>query len=303
MEKTLIIFHRVDFDGIVSGCIVKNFLTAIGHESTILGWNYSDRLPNVSELIDKFETIVMVDISFPPEEMIKLKESGKALWIDHHHSAIENSKKYGYSDMPGDRQIGTAACELTWNYLYEDEDIECPKVIQYCGAYDVWNKTRFSWEEETLPVQYSLRADYGLDFKKLYKDFNRIIRDPKYLNYAIVSGKSIIKYLSTAWEGQVKAYGFPVTVNGKYKGICMLTPQSGSAAFDSVKDDYDIYIVANKKGDIYSISLYKEPDRLPDFNLADYLSSKVPGAGGHASACGGTLSEEQFFELLSKGEI
>jgi oligoribonuclease NrnB/cAMP/cGMP phosphodiesterase (DHH superfamily) len=301
-NKVLVIFHRVDFDGIVSGSIVKKTAMDAGEKVTILGWNYNDKLPNVSELIDNFKTIVMVDISFPPEEMIKLKESGKLIWIDHHHTAIENSEKYGYSDAPGIRVIGTAACELTWKFFF-GEDFECPLIIQYCSAYDTWNKSRFSWDEETLPIQYSLRSEYGLDFNKFFKDFPSIVETPEVINYFLVNGRSIIKYLKSAWEGQTKVYSFPVKVAGKYKGVCLLSPQSSSAAFDCVKDLFDIYIVANKKGDSYSISLYKEPDRIPEFNLADYLASIAPGAGGHASACGGMLTEKQFIHLVTKNEI
>ena len=38
-------------------------------------------------------------------------------------------------------------------------------IVQIAGAYDVWNKERFDWEEIAVPLQYGLKNTYGLKFK------------------------------------------------------------------------------------------------------------------------------------------
>ena len=298
----LIIYHRVDFDGLFGGAIAKKYYTEVkGEFPQFLGWNYGDTLPEI-DYLNTFDEILMTDISFPPELMKKLCDGGKTAWVDHHGTAIADSEKYGYSGMPGIRVNGIAACELTWKFLYSG--VACPKIIQYIGAYDVWNKDKFNWDEETLPIQYALRAKFELKFSKVSSYLNELITNQRMLNYLIACGKSILAYNKSTWKSWVKTYGFPVTVAGKYKGIALISPQFGSSMFESVLSDYDIYVVAQRKGpDAFSVSLYKEPDRLPEFNCGEYVAKTYSNGGGHPSACGCLIDREQFMRLITDGEI
>lgn len=300
--NVLIIYHRVDFDGLFSGAITKKYFTEVeGITPQLLGWNYGDALPEKSYILS-FDKIVLVDISFPPEVMKDLYDSKKAVWIDHHDSAINYSIEGGYDDFPGIRLNGTAACELTWNFFYPGVNI--PKIIQYVGCYDVWNKERFDWDNETLPIQYALRAKFELKFGKLYNNLNELIISNKILNYLTSCGKSILEYNKNTWRSWIKSYGFPITVAGQYKGIALISPQFGSAMFESVLSEYDIYVVVQRKsGNVFSMSMYKEPDRLPEFNCADYVIKTFGNGGGHVSACGTTLNLEQFTKLITESEI
>ena len=77
--------------------------------------------------------------------------------------------------------------------------------------------------------------------------------------------------------------------------------------FQSVFPDYDVYCVFNRKNgrkengeveEVYSLSLYSEPNRI-DLNLGEYLKSKYgDAAGGHASAAGAQIPFEDFMKLL-----
>lgn len=301
-NKVLVIYHKCDFDGLFSAAIVRKYCLEVERVSVELyGWNYEDPLPEKS-FISTFSKIVAVDISFPPEVMIELKSMGNVIWIDHHDSAISSSIKFGYDDLPGIRKNGTAACELTWSFFYPG--IICPKIIQYVGAYDVWNKERFPWEEETLPIQYELRVKFELKIKRLCNNFNTLITDKKAINYLIHAGKNLLEAKKIEWKAAVRNYGFPVVVAGQYKGIALITPNSGSAQFESVLSDYDIYIVVQRKTkDTYNLSMYKEPDRLPNFNCAKYVAETFGNGGGHVGACGTVLNLEQFIKLITKGEI
>ena len=300
--KILVMYHRVDFDGLFSGAIVKKFFESnLQNELTMKGWTYGDYLPEIPELL-QFDKIIMVDISLPPEIMIALRDSKKAVWIDHHDSAITLSKEHGYNDFPGIRVNNIAACELTWLYCYPK--IKCPLIIQYVGAYDVWNKQKFPWDEKTLPIQFGLRTKFQLHFTKLYNNFNKLITDDNLIKLFLFSGRSVLEYKKNEWQAAIKAYGFPVQVAGQYKGIAIISACAGSAQFESILSEYDIYIVVNRKGpDSYSLSMYKEPDRLPEFNCAEYVMKTFNNGGGHPSACGTTLNLEQFINLTTKQEL
>lgn len=298
----LIIYHRVDFDGLFSGAIARKYFTEVEKiEPQFLGWNYGDEIPSKDYILG-FDKIVMVDISFPPEVMMDLFKTGKAVWIDHHDSAITNSEKHEYNSFEGIRVNGTAACELTWNYFYPG--VTCPKIIQYVSSYDVWNKERFSWDDETLPIQYALRSKFELKFGKLCNNLNDLIINQKIIGYLITSGKSILEYNKNTWKSWIKTYGFPITVAGQYKGMAIISPQFGSAMFESVLSEYDIYVVVQRKtSELYSLSMYKEPDRLPEFNCAEYVMTKFGNGGGHVGACGTSLTLDQFVKLITECEI
>ena len=298
-EKIAIVYHRVDFDGVFSALIAKMRILELGYEPVLLGYNYGDEFPvlNPSEYV----TICMVDVSFPPGQMLGLRNlygPERFVYIDHHKTALEAEQQAGFQDLEGIRRDGTAACELTWEYFYPNS--YCPDLIQMLGAYDVWNKSRFDWSE-VLCLQYALKSRYGVNPDTIWKDWNELLsmRWGHELVSLICEGEAIKKYLERTWKSAVKVYSFPVEVAGRYKGICMLGTEFSSSVFESVMNKYDIYMVCNRKGpDTYNISMYKEPDRLPEFSCGGYRMFK-----GHVGSAGGTLNMEQFIELITTCKI
>lgn len=302
LRKNLIIYHRVDYDGILSCITVKKYYERKGIQSVLFGWNYGDEIPDIKKYIQAHQNIILVDLTFPPSIMLELKESGKLIWIDHHQTSISDSTQHGYSDVPGIREIGTAACELVWKF-YEGSKPK-PKVLQLCGAYDVWDKKRFDWEEDVVPLQYGLKEEYGLSLKKLEEDWEDLCDNCEWLadkGYVIYNW---IKHMSSTW---INNCGFPVTVAGKLKGIALVTPLTGSISFQSVLDQYDVFLVVQIKnqGTEYSLSMYSEPDKdLGDFSCGEYLKSLNPEAGGHKLAAGlQNMGRELFEKILYKHEI
>jgi oligoribonuclease NrnB/cAMP/cGMP phosphodiesterase (DHH superfamily) len=149
-----IVYHNKDLDGFVSGAL------ALGHYKTyekvnMVGWNYGDPIPELKG------RIVMTDISFPPEDMLRLKDN-IILWIDHHQSAIEDSKDFQYDHLEGIRREGDSATRLMHEYLYPEDDQVL--LIELVDRYDVFKQedfemqgVTFSWED-ILKFQYGLRA-------------------------------------------------------------------------------------------------------------------------------------------------
>lgn len=300
-KRVFIIYHRTDYDGIFSGNIARKFYDNNDYWIRLQGFNYGDELPDIDKIISTYDEICMVDISFPNDIMLKLRDSGKLFWIDHHIGVIKFSEEYGFSDIPGIRKDGIAACELCWNYFFAT--IPVPKVISMLSAYDVWNHNLYDWNEEVLPLQYSLKADYGLNINMIWRHWDYIL-DPDNIEDFINDGQYLLKYLKNTWKSWCSNYSFEVTVAGKYKGICMISPWFGSSQFDSVIDNYDLCVVVNRKGpDYYNVSIYKEEDKIPEFDCSDYASNVYKTGNGHANASGFVLNFEQFQRLVVNQEI
>lgn len=304
-KKILTFFHRVDADGVFSYCILRKWLEQRNDVEEIIpcGWTYGDPMPEL-DTID-YDELYMVDISFPGEFMKKLYSTQDVIWIDHHGTAISDSEKFGYSQMEGLRRNGTAAVELTWEYFFGKQ--ECPELIQYLGAYDVWDKRRFDWEGLVVPIQIGVKAKWGLNFQEIYQNFDYVLSE-ECLQSIISEGKLLKDYEESQFRYAVKSYAFPVTVAGKFKGIAMLTQNFGSRIFASVLNDYDVYVTANRKTDengnpYFAIGLYAEPGRI-DFDLGKYVKETYGhGAGGHPGACGMQTNKEVFRRLIIEGRI
>ena len=296
-KKNLIIYHRVDFDGIFSGIIIRYFL---GNEGKIemLGWNYNDPIP---DLLGYDGTIWLVDLSLPENVMLDLKNHNKELvWIDHHETAINASINLGYSDITGLRRNGTAAAELCWEYM-SGGNRDVPQIIQYISAYDVWDHVRFDWDSEVLPIQSALRLYYGVKIDPIYKDFDNLLNNPATMEELLKAGRIISAYNSKRWETAVKSFSFPITVGTSgLKALCMLTSEFSSMPFASKADEYDLFCSVNTRngGDSYSVSLYSsDKSDIGEFSCGQFMKENYSG-GGHKGAAGGFMTEEQFFNLL-----
>lgn len=307
-KRSLVVYHKVDSDGLCSMMIAKSWYQKEGWSVDIFGFNYGDTLPDIDAFLRVYDEICLVDISFPAEIMKLFKKSGRVLWIDHHITAIQASENEGYSDMKGVRVNGRAACELAWAFFYGPE-ITIPEFVTLCGIYDTWRKDERDWKGEVLPLQNMIRMEYGTKPELWEEAWSDLINEDKILlNQFIQQGRAIVRFMDSTCISWVKNYSFEVLVNGKYKAICMLTPMFGSGCFESVLEDYDIYITANKgktnTGDYtYRLSMYKEPGRLEEFNCGEYLKSFGLGGGGHASAAGTELTADLFVRLVEDREI
>lgn len=311
MKDGVIIYHRVDFDGVFSACIAEKWINENpGYSSyELFGYTYGDEIPEPESWANNgYNSVIMVDISFPSEYMNKYRNLWKSgvysefIWIDHHITAIQDSINYGYSDIPGIRGLDFAACEYSWKYFYSDTFV--PDIIQLLSAYDIWNKDRFDWGNFVLPIQYALKAMYGVNQVAISNEFNKLIwSSPEELESIILSGKLIFKYLERAWKSAVKVYSFDITVAGRYKGIAMMSSEFSSNIFSSVMDKYDVFCVVNRRDfGKYNCSLYIEPGRIESFNAGEYLKENY-GGGGHRGAAGCMLNQIQFDRLINEGQI
>lgn len=306
-RKILIVYHRVDFDGVFSALITKKFYESNpNYIVELYGYTYNDDLPNFKSQKFKVNELVIVDISFHSDIMLDfIKRYGvdNITWIDHHITAIRESEDQGFNILKGIRRVGRGACELCWEYFFDETLTTLPQLIRDLSDYDVWYKRSDDyWNNVIMPIQFGIRALYGVSVSKLNAD---LISDTEFREHVINVGKPIHNYLIGKWNSYVKNSSFDITVGGQLNGIALITPEICSSVFDSVRDRYQVFCIVSPRrdNDTFSCSLYSEPDgRLGDFELGEYMKKNY-GGGGHPTAAGGILTIDQFINLITNKEL
>jgi uncharacterized protein len=175
MGKTIVIYHRSDFDGIFCREIAKHFMP----EAELIGWDYGDPVPT-PDVVSADDTLYMLDISIEG-----LMGHPKLIWIDHHKSAIEKFTGLPPNGISGYRIDGVAACRLAWQWFlidsgHHDGDIKFklpngvaatnfslpdkqdfidrkvsePTAVRLAGEYDIWDKS----DPDAELFQHGLRS-------------------------------------------------------------------------------------------------------------------------------------------------
>jgi oligoribonuclease NrnB/cAMP/cGMP phosphodiesterase (DHH superfamily) len=272
-------FHSADLDGHCSGAIVKYKFP----ETELFPIDYGEIFP--FDKISKDDTIYMVDFSLPIIDMIILSDIvgfNKLFWIDHHISSINDANKTDFNkDCLGKREVGKAACELTWEYLYPDEP--SPWAITLLGRYDVWDL-----QENVLEFQYGMRLNNTWPHnQELWREVFDIYADELIID-TIEQGKTILKYQKQENEKYIKAAAFELTFAG-YKAIAVNKMLTSSQLFESIWDNekYDIMITfgMRKTGD-WTMSFYTDKEGIDVSIIA-----KRFGGGGHKNAAGCSFKE------------
>jgi oligoribonuclease NrnB/cAMP/cGMP phosphodiesterase (DHH superfamily) len=130
MTHTICLHHN-DEDGRASGAIVRY---ALAREVDLYETDYDGReIPWDS--ITKAGRVIVVDFSFPLEDMQKMATGREFIWIDHHKSALTELEDVS-RDWQGVRDISKAACVLTWNYFFPERPV--PRAVTLIGDRDIW---------------------------------------------------------------------------------------------------------------------------------------------------------------------
>lgn len=307
MNKIYCIYHSADNDGKCSAAIVRYFESKANPKNEIIffGSSYEPE-PSFMKDIEHGSKVYLVDISLSAENMKYLKDNCKPIWIDHHISAITDSEKNGYSDMKGLRRVGTAGCELTWEYFTNDSE-NLPYIVKMLGRFDVWD---MSYSPVTFHINTYL--DY-FDLKpipenvKIWEQLFDIfdsqdIKSEEEVNYQNLDkrflvetiyeeGKKLFNYCLFLWakDSKGKSFNIELSWNGKkYKGIAA-NGGKGSTYFDAVKKpEHDFFMTfsISKDRNIY-YGLYSDKEE-SDLDLSQVAKKLLgPSSGGHKNASGG----------------
>lgn len=336
MNKYLLIYHKEDNDGIISGALINKWLKFTYKEDaniTLCPSTYSE----LSELWEsgevanfwhnEYDYVIMTDLSFNEIKAMKyLKNTFKNhfIWIDHHAPAIQASIKEGYSGLEGYRDTNQSAILNAYRYFYDPlniarEDGTLPNVLRVLSAYD-----SFSYEREGYTLDYveavnlGANSTYELDFDKctqmlniiLYYDYAEYIWKASIHNDCILEnlencGKTIQQYERQKNKKIIADYGdggWLIENTNRKCIVLFIQGQTSSIMFDSVKHLYSNAAVFKRtpKGD-WVMSLYNT-NKNDNFHCGEYLKEKYNG-GGHQGASGCTLSENKFLKMLKTKTI
>jgi uncharacterized protein len=272
--KKICIYHSRDLDGWMSSAIVRFAYDKID----LLGWDYGNDIPDLSN----YEEVVMVDISFPKEEMKKIAMKS-LIWIDHHISAINEMSGLGFL-LQGVRDTSFAACELTWKFFFPNGQM--PELVRLLGRYDCFGHKGTEEELKVLEFQYGARQAMGnsgeayatLMISRGRGDWSF---DKDVCEEIHLQGKAIYKYLCAEAKQSYKKI-FPIEIEG-FKFACINQERFNPINFgiDYHKDGFDgfaCFWYANGK---YNYSLYNDNGEVDCSIIA-----KNRGGGGHKGASG-----------------
>lgn len=317
--RTVCIYHSIDLDGWMSAAIVKLMYEkvikerseyrkedmSLVHTMEFIGYNYGDTIPDLSS----YEFVIMCDISFPKDIMIKLSQEKEFIWIDHHVSAIrDNICLVDIAQCEGSKiklnlNSKFAACELTWQYFFPNDPM--PEIVRLLGRYDCFGHKGTDEERKVLEFQYGARQCIS-NYKEAYNyliDEGANYKNPEIntINIIYEKGKSIYQYLCTEAK-QAYKNGFKIILR-EYRDELKLNPfdlDKGTNiireficinkerfnpinfGIDYHKDGYDgcACFHIDSTG-TYCFSLYN------DNGLVDCsLIAKQFGGGGHKGAAG-----------------
>lgn len=279
MPNPHVIFHKADFDGLMSGAITRQALESINKYEPIkmTGWDYGMPIPETTPE----ETLYMVDISIDG-----LMDHPNLIWIDHHKTAIEkfDPKIKGY------RIDGVAACRLCWQFFHYDADngglgwtpptkdeyvsrsVKEPRIVRLAGEYDVWDLR----DHEATTLQFGLRA-FGFD------ELSDVLEYDFDIEHVLQDGALIENYSKQTKAKLVKDKAHFVEWRG-LNFLC-LNGTGNSQTFDAhpLLDDADALMMWSFNGQYVTFSLYHTPTR-KEIDLSEIAKSM--GGGGHKGACG-----------------
>jgi oligoribonuclease NrnB/cAMP/cGMP phosphodiesterase (DHH superfamily) len=286
-------FHSADLDGHCSGAVVKYKYP----DTELIPINYGYKFP--WDKINKDDIVFVVDFHIDPvENMYKLYDLLKEnfIWIDHHITAI-NDIKNNYPELEtkikGLRVNGTAACILTWKYLFPNELL--PSAINLLGRYDVWDI-----DEPVLNFQYGMRINDTWPITQS-SFWTKIIENHYDIVQKTINNGTIIRpYEERQYEIYVKSQAFEITIEG-LKAIVVNRRLISSIFFKSIWDHskYDLMISFGiKKNCTWDMSFYTDKPNIDVSKIAQKY-----GGGGHVQAAGVNGLKElpsEFLEGIKK---
>jgi uncharacterized protein len=305
MNKTIVIYHSADYDGIFCREIARRFVP----DAELVGWDFADPAIGVPFSPGDPPKLYILDLpcdrpfgfdfgKLPPKgdaaEMFK-----NVVWIDHHKSSIDSHP----AGIPGYRIDGVAACRLAWQwfthetankvmsdaaYLPTKDDylarrVTEPLAVRLAGEYDIWDHRG----DGDLEFQFGLRA-YGdtLDWDMLFEDDN-------YTHKVVGDGTLVMDYSRHVDESTVKTKSFIVEWEG-LKFLALNSARFNSLTFNALdvpETGHDALLGFCFTGKKYTVSLYHAKHRT-DLDLS--VIAVKHGGGGHRGACGFTADKLPF---------
>lgn len=293
MGKIICVHHNKDLDGFASGAIVRRKFP----DCELIGWDYGYPIPDLGYQ----NKVILIDISFPIEEMLKIADNNELIWVDHHISArkeYENCIDIRKTNIKYIYQLGIAACEIGWKHFFPDE--EMPKAIKLLGEYDTWREAGTDyWNETILPFQFYMRTICTSPETFPYEVLNEFpsVLDEIIYNF-IDAGKSILKYQEQQDRLNCERGAFDRIGYNGFRLLCLNQTAFSSDTMKSVYDPekHEILVGFNYSGSFWRVSLRTLKEDIDVSQIA-----KANGGGGHVRAAGFEVKNfEDIFKIKSE---
>jgi uncharacterized protein len=308
-QKTTVIYHSADFDGLFCREIARKFLP----DAELIGWDWGQPLiPFPSDGL-----VYILDLSPDCLAETSTDNIDRIIWIDHHKSAID---KWA-STMRGYRIDGVAACRLAWQWFiraavdntkahyddtlpqkqaYIDRTVSEPYAVQLAGEYDIWDKR----DPDAEVFQLGLRSKdlTSNDWKAMLETAD----DP---NMKSLTGECVsvseqhCRYLLQAghvlqrYQREQDAFAMNNSFLVEFEGLKFLalnTQAKSSLAFkskDVPETGHEALLKFCWNGSVWDCSMYHAKHRT-DLDLSTIAVRH--GGGGHRGACGMRLKKLPF---------
>lgn len=292
-DRTLIIYHGVDWDGYTSGAIAL----LANPSAELLGWNYNDELPDTTA----YNKVILLDLTIGSRGDFSWMEENadKLIWIDHHANAISGAN---LRHIKGVRKDGIGACALTWEYFFGGQP---PLHVSLCATYDVFRKDgAYADWEDAWAYQLAL---------------SELVDTPRGSDSAHTGLKAAVQFIQEAQSQTLKRIQYGITLEenrarneeelfkqaefvqrGDIK-ICKLVSGKGTPAHN-IKNNFDnhtadVFFLINPKplsdGIHYKISI-----RVPENSNVDASAiAREYGGNGHIKAAGCAMTIDEFKSL------
>jgi hypothetical protein len=287
--RTIVIYHKADFDGIFCREIAEQHFESIGWSVEYIGWDYGDPVPVVAPE----DKIYMLDISVEG-----LMDHPNLNWVDHHKSAID---KYP-STIQGYRIDGVAACRLAWQYFggvndwkgdgkptkqdFVDRKVSEPYAVRLAGEYDIWDKRDPNAElfqhglrsMELRGQQWALLLDMTSDEGGM-----NITGSDQMVSILLEKGRAIQYATTQQNESIIKAAGFTVEFEGLKFLACNHARYNSHLFTAGLTPEHDACFGFCWRDNQWVVSLYHAPGK--EHHDLSQIAVKF-GGGGHRGACG-----------------
>jgi len=263
------VYFHLDPDGCCAAAIAARYYESKG---AYIGWRHD--MTFSFDDIAPGEQVIFLDINLPDRDRLRAL-TRDIVWIDHHISALEKNaawaKEHG---VLGIRSIEEAACVLSWQYFYPNEEV--PLIVRLIGDMDIW---RFSFGEASVDLNYGLELCDILPTAPFWKEYLHPELTMRDLEPILAPGRAINAYETRRRAKQIREYAYETSMAGHSAVACNL--RGNSAMFGELEKKYDICIAYMFDGERYHISLYTARD---DIDVSKICAQF--GGGGHAKAAG-----------------
>ncbi len=144
-NPVLCFYHANCTDGAAAAAVIKRKYP----QAQCLPMTHGD--PVTADLRGK--RVFIVDFSFPPEVLQKMKaEAAEVRWYDHHKTALPIRDQIGWGTL----DLSESGASLTWKQEYPDQAL--PKILAYVKDKDLWE-----WKlPDSRAVSMDLRNTVGI---------------------------------------------------------------------------------------------------------------------------------------------